>query len=109
MSPPSAPCKPTHVVANLNCESGIVSMVWDPAKGANTYIARAEGTSGHTTFCAGIDTHCTMKDLLCGQDYTITILAASELCTTTSGEPTSVTTGRVPSVLSLPELPQLHL
>ncbi|XP_048832460.1 uncharacterized protein LOC125708743 isoform X2 [Brienomyrus brachyistius] len=92
----TAPCKPTHVMASLNCESGIVSIVWDPAKGANTYIARAEGTSGHTTFCAGNDTNCTIKDLLCGQDYSIAILAANSHCTTSSGEPTSVTTGPCP-------------
>ncbi|KAJ8357216.1 hypothetical protein SKAU_G00200100 [Synaphobranchus kaupii] len=99
-SPPmellTVPCAPTHVVTNYHCDTNIAMISWDPALGATMYTVWVEGNRGHSTSCNNTDTLCTLHDLVCGQDYTIIIVAIHEDCATFASESATITTGPCP-------------
>ncbi|KAG5847415.1 hypothetical protein ANANG_G00125810 [Anguilla anguilla] len=92
----TAPCAPTHVTTNYHCDTNIAMISWDTALGATIYTVRAEGNRGHSASCNNTDTQCTLHDLRCGQDYTVTVEAAHDDCATFASEPATISTGPCP-------------
>lgn len=92
LSPP-APCAPTHLTARVDCQTGITVVTWDPARGATSYTVYARGSLGHNAECNSTDTNCDFRNLACGQDYTITVLARHDTCVSVLSESINATTG----------------
>ncbi|KAL1022755.1 hypothetical protein UPYG_G00031900 [Umbra pygmaea] len=92
----TAPCTPTNVIAGVDCDSGITSVSWDLAGGANTYTVTAVGSGGHNATCTNSDTNCAFSDLMCGQEYTIVVLAIGDSCVSLASEPITTTTAPCP-------------
>ncbi|XP_029988577.1 fibronectin-like [Sphaeramia orbicularis] len=92
----TAPCVPTHVIARVDCDTGITSVTWDPARGATSYTVFAHGNLGHYAECNSTDTNCNFPNLACGQDYNITVMARHSTCNSLISETTTATTGPCP-------------
>ncbi|KAF4097010.1 hypothetical protein G5714_022979 [Onychostoma macrolepis] len=88
----TAPCVPTFVVATTNCDTSITTVTWDSARGASSYTVHAVSTSGRNSTCTNTDTTCSIPDLDCGQNYTITVTAEDDNCVSLTSAPITVTT-----------------
>lgn len=89
----AAPCVPTYVVATTNCDTSITTVTWDSARGASRYIVQGNSTLGNHSTCTNTDTTCSFANLECGQNYTITVTAEDNNCTSLTSAPINVTTG----------------
>lgn len=76
----------------MDCEAGITSVTWDSARGATGYTVHAEGSGGHNATCTSSDTNCAFLDLVCGQDYTMVVLANHDSCVSLASESITTTT-----------------
>ena len=76
------PCVPNNVDVSLDCETGDVSVSWEPSKGASSYTAIAQGSGGYTETCNSTSptTTCMFTELLCGHSYSITVSASDDQC-----------------------------
>ncbi|XP_064190128.1 uncharacterized protein LOC135254105 [Anguilla rostrata] len=92
----TAPCVPSHVVAKLDCDTGIAMVMWDSARGATSYSVEAVGSLGHNSSCLTADTLCSMDQLRCGQNYNVTVAALHDGCRGPASETVVVTTGPCP-------------
>ncbi|KAK6308776.1 hypothetical protein J4Q44_G00202390 [Coregonus suidteri] len=79
----TAPCVPTHMTADVDCETYVT---WDSARGATGYTVHAECSGGHNATCTSSDTNCAVLDLTCGQDYTMVVLANHDICVSLASE-----------------------
>ncbi|XP_045905930.1 receptor-type tyrosine-protein phosphatase beta-like [Micropterus dolomieu] len=89
----TAPCVPTHLTAQVDCQTGITVVTWDPAHGATAYTVYARGNLGYNAECNTTDTNCNFLNLECGQDYTITVVARSTTCVSLVSKSINATTG----------------
>uniref|UniRef100_A0A8P4G5R4 Fibronectin type-III domain-containing protein n=1 Tax=Dicentrarchus labrax TaxID=13489 RepID=A0A8P4G5R4_DICLA len=92
----AVPCVPQQVEAQVVCESGAVAVSWEPSKGALSYTTVAQGNGGYASTCNSSDTTCQFDDLLCGLNYSITVSALNEQCS--SAESSAVELNTVPCV-----------
>ncbi|XP_039902211.1 uncharacterized protein LOC120742836 [Simochromis diagramma] len=92
----TAPCIPTHVIARVDCNTGITAVTWDPALGATSYTVYARGSLGYNAQCNNTDTNCDFLNLACGQDYNITVVALHNTCVGMASETVKATTGPCP-------------
>ncbi|XP_017343677.1 uncharacterized protein LOC108276481 [Ictalurus punctatus] len=92
----TAPCIPTNVIARYNCDTSIISVTWDTARGADSYVVYAVSSQGYKSNCSTIDTGCNISDLRCGQDYNITVVAEHGGCRSQPSQPFTVSTGACP-------------
>ncbi|XP_053096527.1 uncharacterized protein LOC113530559 [Pangasianodon hypophthalmus] len=92
----TAPCIPTRVTANYNCDTSITSVTWDIARGADNYVVYAVGSQGYKSNCSTTDTGCDFLDLRCGQNYNITVVAERGGCRSQPSQPYTVSTGPCP-------------
>ncbi|XP_068176517.1 fibronectin type III domain-containing protein 7-like [Antennarius striatus] len=76
----AVPCIPQYVQARVDCETDGVVVSWEPSKGASSYMAVAQGNGGYVSTCDSNQTTCLFDDLLCGLNYSITISASDEMC-----------------------------
>uniref|UniRef100_A0A3P9IUJ0 Fibronectin type III domain containing 7, related sequence 3 n=1 Tax=Oryzias latipes TaxID=8090 RepID=A0A3P9IUJ0_ORYLA len=53
-----------------------VMVSWEPSKGALSYTTVAQGSAGYNSTCSNTETTCLLDDLLCGLNYTITVIAS---------------------------------
>lgn len=88
-----APCVATHLTARVDCQTGITVVTWDAASGATSYTVYARGSLGYNDECNSTDTNCDFRNLACGQDYTITVLARHDSCVSLMSESINTTTG----------------
>ncbi|XP_043081301.1 serine-rich adhesin for platelets [Puntigrus tetrazona] len=88
----TAPCVPNFVVATTNCDTSITTVTWDSARGANSYTVHAVSTTGQNGTCTNTDTTCSLPQLDCGQNYTITVTAEDDTCVGVTSAPITVTT-----------------
>lgn len=79
----------------MDCESGAVAVQWEPSKGASLYTTVAQGNAGYASTCNGSETTCLMSDLLCGLNYSITVSAADEMCSSAGSSAVELNTGVV--------------
>ncbi len=77
------------------CESGAVAVSWEPSKGALSYTTVALGNGGYASACNSTDTTCLFNDLLCGLNYSITVSAADEMCSSAGSSAVELNTGGV--------------
>ncbi|KAI3368520.1 hypothetical protein L3Q82_025527 [Scortum barcoo] len=76
----AVPCVPQQVEARVVCESGAVAVSWEPSKGASSYTAVAQGNGGYESMCDSSQTTCLFSDLLCSLNYSITVSASDNMC-----------------------------
>uniref|UniRef100_A0A4W5K701 Fibronectin type-III domain-containing protein n=1 Tax=Hucho hucho TaxID=62062 RepID=A0A4W5K701_9TELE len=76
----TVPCVPEQLEANMDCDSGSVSVSWESSNGATSYTAVAQGNGGYTSSCNSSDTSCQFPELLCGLSYSITVQASDHVC-----------------------------
>ncbi|KAJ8274470.1 hypothetical protein COCON_G00090950 [Conger conger] len=75
-----APCVPTNVTTERSCADSAVAR-WEASRGAQHYTAIAVSDSGHRTECSTNDTACDLSGLLCGEVYTVGVVAVNDNCT----------------------------
>ncbi|KTF95187.1 hypothetical protein cypCar_00023202, partial [Cyprinus carpio] len=84
-SPPykirTAPCQPSSVQADTDCQSKDVFVSWNPSYVAQSYLLTAVGRNGDLKTCNTSDNNCTLTDLHCSNIYEVSILASNENCT----------------------------
>lgn len=83
------------------CESGAVAVSWEPSKGASSYTTVAQGNGGYASTCNSSETTCLFNDLLCGLNYSITVRASDETCSSAGSSAVELNTGRVKIYLEL--------
>ncbi|KAJ1170951.1 hypothetical protein NDU88_002822 [Pleurodeles waltl] len=76
----AVPCPPDNVFAVSSCETGLVTITWQPSDGAVSYNAIAKDLDGNTGSCNTTDTSCTIPNLLCGHTYFVTVTGLDENC-----------------------------
>ncbi|XP_061739473.1 uncharacterized protein LOC133540674 [Nerophis ophidion] len=97
----AAPCVPRHVEARVLCESGAVSVSWGPSQGALSYTAVAHASGGYWSVCNSSETTCQLDDLMCGVNYSISVSARDQTCTSTGSSVVELNTVPcVPQVVS---------
>lgn len=84
---PPAPCVPSNVVVNRNCNQSFMEVAWQASRGAKNYLAAAVGKDGSHLQCVSNMTSCRMDGLICSQVYDVSVAAVDDTCTST-GSPT---------------------
>uniref|UniRef100_A0A3Q2UY66 Uncharacterized LOC102300190 n=1 Tax=Haplochromis burtoni TaxID=8153 RepID=A0A3Q2UY66_HAPBU len=83
-SPPlsltSEPCSPTGISSFMNCISNIAVVSWTGSAGAEYYIAKVRTEDGQSSSCWSDSEQCAMPNVLCGQNYTVTVVASNRKC-----------------------------
>ncbi|XP_054458914.1 fibronectin-like [Anoplopoma fimbria] len=92
----AVPCVPQQVEARVVCESGAVAVSWESSKGASSYTTVAKGNGGYASMCNSNVTTCLFNDLLCGLNYSITVRASDETCS--SARSSAVELNTVPCI-----------
>ncbi|XP_060792635.1 fibronectin type III domain-containing protein 7-like [Neoarius graeffei] len=76
----SEPCPPLRVNSSLNCQANCAQVQWDPNGGAESYEVQALDIQGYMTGCNTTGTFCNVSNLLCGNMYSISVIAISNKC-----------------------------
>ncbi|XP_032422074.1 uncharacterized protein LOC116722071 [Xiphophorus hellerii] len=87
------PCAPKDVVVNVSCEDRSALVSWTPSPVAEAYHVVAMGTDGHEYTCNATFSNCSMSDLHCDQQYTVSVVASHENCTSKTSQSATVNTG----------------
>lgn len=77
------------------CESGAVAVSWEPSRGASSYTSVAQGNGGYASTCNSSVTTCLFEDLLCGLNYSISVIASDETCTSAGSSAVDINTCKV--------------
>lgn len=94
MAPVSAPCAVQSVLNTLNCSTNILTISWAAGSMPVNYSATALDGDGTVLRCMTEDSSCTMTNLQCGQQYTVTVKAISSTCEGHSSVPEIVNSGK---------------
>ncbi|PWA21255.1 hypothetical protein CCH79_00009504 [Gambusia affinis] len=94
----ATPCVPALVEARVVCQSGGIMVSWEQSKGASSYstVALSSGGGGLVSTCNSSSTTCLLDDVLCGLNYSITVIASDDMCS--SGESSAVEIDTAPCV-----------
>ncbi|XP_055044899.2 uncharacterized protein fndc7b [Misgurnus anguillicaudatus] len=93
----SVPCAATSVQASLVCTSNSAAVMWQSASGALLYEVEGITVDGiHTTHCNNTETHCELRELLCGQTYNVSVLSMDHMCSSEESTFTQVHTAPCP-------------
>ncbi|XP_074523504.1 uncharacterized protein fndc7b [Halichoeres trimaculatus] len=76
----TVPCVPQQVEARVVCESGAVAVSWEPSRKAISYTTFAQGIGGYASTRNSNWTTSLFDDLMCGSNYSITVSASDERC-----------------------------
>ncbi|XP_067845705.1 fibronectin type III domain-containing protein 7-like [Heptranchias perlo] len=76
----TVPCDPQNVDVRLDCNLNTALVSWDYSKGALWYTAIAEGPNGNIQSCRTSETSCRTPMLLCGQLYSVYVIASDSTC-----------------------------
>lgn len=78
----AVPCVPTGVSVVLDCATAEARVSWNASMGALYYTAFAWSSTFNFISCSstGPVTHCSLSDLICGDDYTIQVIAVGDEC-----------------------------
>lgn len=88
-----APCVPNLVQADLDCESGAVSVSWEASHGAIQYTTVAQGNGGYSVSHNSSGTTCQFDALPCGLSYAITVRALGNVCSSAESVQVHIDTG----------------
>lgn len=89
------PCIPQQVEAVVVCESGAVAVSWEPSKGALSYTAVAQAGGGYASTCNSSETTCLFTDLVCGLNYSITVSASDDTCSSAESSAVEIDTCKI--------------
>ncbi|XP_071983673.1 uncharacterized protein [Engystomops pustulosus] len=79
----TAPCTPTDLQAEVDCESHWTTVSWATVVGAENYTAIVTGPQMDEHYCNTLDSSCNFTHLSCGLGYEATILATGKICNST--------------------------
>ncbi|KAI4885449.1 hypothetical protein NFI96_001413 [Prochilodus magdalenae] len=97
----TGPCAPTNLSVDLQCQGNVAAASWLPAAGADSYVATATASDGHTHNCTSTSTSCSFTDLHCGESYSISVVTLKNGCPSDSTGAVSVTTAPcLPTILN---------
>lgn len=92
--PPTAPCIPQDLTANLSCSDNVASTSWSYGQAlGQLFRVTAVSTDGHKDECVSTETGCDLTGLLCGQYYTATALAEHSDCSSKPSNSITIKTG----------------
>lgn len=93
----AVPCVPTGVSAVLDCATAEAHVSWNASIGALYYTAYAWSGTFNFVSCnsAGPVTHCSLSDLICGDDYSIQVIAVGDECSSLPSQTEHFHTGTV--------------
>lgn len=94
LNTPSGSCPASDVQVSLQCNGNVGLVHWTAAKNAESYIAMATGTDGHTHTCTSSGTNCTFRDLHCGEDYIVTVATVERGCQSRPSTPVNLKSGQ---------------
>ncbi|XP_031756904.1 uncharacterized protein LOC100492420 isoform X1 [Xenopus tropicalis] len=83
----TVPCQPQNVTATIDCTASVATVSWDIAPGALRYSATLQASGGEILMCNSTELGCQVKNLQCGQIYTVTVTAFNEWCQSASSSP----------------------
>lgn len=75
------------------CESGGVMVSWEQSKGASSYTTVALGSGGYASVCNSTSTTCLLDDVLCGLNYSITVVASGDTCSSAESSVVEIDAG----------------
>lgn len=87
------PCPPMDLGVNASCEDHGALVSWSPSPAAKTYHVSATGGDGHVRTCNSSVSNCSLSMLHCGQQYTVSVTAAHENCSSKASGNVSFNTG----------------
>ncbi|XP_014840249.1 PREDICTED: uncharacterized protein LOC106916456 [Poecilia mexicana] len=87
------PCAPRDVAVDVSCEDRSALVSWTPSPVAGAYRVVAMGADGHEHTCNATSSNCSMSELHCGQQYTVSVAASHENCTSKASQSATVSTG----------------
>lgn len=76
----SAPCAVQSVLNTLNCSTNILTISWAAGSLPTNYSATALGGDGTALSCMTEESSCTLTNLQCGQQYSVTVKAIGSTC-----------------------------
>ncbi|GAA6076390.1 uncharacterized protein LOC113651476 [Tachysurus ichikawai] len=94
----SVPCRPDIASVELNCNSSLFSLNWTSVSGAVYYTVFARAPPGQNSSCTTNSTSCELRQLECGQIYSITMTASNNQCS--SNQSTAVQAASAPCPLA---------
>ncbi|XP_051946726.1 fibronectin type III domain-containing protein 7-like [Xyrauchen texanus] len=77
---PSVPCPPQNVELSWLCSSNAAFVQWNNGSGAESYVVHAISTEGDLTGCDTTNTSCVVPYLICGSEYTVSVVAVGHHC-----------------------------
>lgn len=77
----------------MNCVSNIAVVSWSSSAGANFYTATVTQEDGQSISCWSDREQCGMPNVLCGQNYTVTVVASNGECNSDPSEADSLQSG----------------
>ncbi|XP_065810044.1 receptor-type tyrosine-protein phosphatase beta-like [Labrus bergylta] len=87
------PCPPRNLMVNASCEDHSALVSWSPSPVAEMYHVVATGVDGHVHSCNSTVSNCSLSGLHCDQQYTVSVTASHENCTSKASENSTLTTG----------------
>lgn len=76
----AAPCKPTAVSLDLNCDTNDVVVSWEGTGPNQEQEVIAKDFSGNTINCISSSLQCNFTGLTCGLRYDVTVVSKSGSC-----------------------------
>ncbi|XP_075473113.1 uncharacterized protein LOC142503970 isoform X2 [Ascaphus truei] len=86
----TAPCSSSNVLVTMSCNETALTVTWDPADNADSYVVKAVGPTGLNYTCLTASTMCQISDLPCGQMYSVQVSALGLTCSSDPTSPISV-------------------
>lgn len=78
----------------MNCLSNIAVVSWTGSAGSEFYTATVTQEDGQSASCWSDSQQCGMPNVLCGQNYTVTVVASNEKCNSEPSEADSLQSGK---------------
>ncbi|XP_040264694.1 mucin-3A-like [Bufo bufo] len=76
----TAPCTPMNVNTALNCIDNSALVSWSHSPGALNYFSSLIGSEGERYNCSSPTTSCWMRNVPCGGEYTVAVMAQNNVC-----------------------------
>uniref|UniRef100_A0AAV2KZF0 Fibronectin type-III domain-containing protein n=1 Tax=Knipowitschia caucasica TaxID=637954 RepID=A0AAV2KZF0_KNICA len=82
-----------NVRAELDCETRDVQVTWQTTKGALSYRTVAQSAGGFIEVCNSSVTWCSFTQLACDMNYTFTVVASDDQCSSHASDAVELYTG----------------
>lgn len=95
-----APCVPQALTPILDCGTGLATLSWASSAGAETYAVEAVSGNGNVLSFSTNITSGFLSELLCGQQYQITVKASNKQCRSAQSSPANLSTGNTETLMA---------